>query len=133
MADLTDLQSAITSKIAGAGPSTGIETFFADVDSNGSLKVADISNNGGSAGAITVGTSAVLASVSGTNLTNRRFLGVHNNGSTTIYWGTTSGVTTSSGTPIAKGQFISWAVGPNTNIYLISGSAGQNIRVTELA
>jgi hypothetical protein len=39
MADLTDLQSAETIKIAGANPSSGIETNYADVDTNGNLKV----------------------------------------------------------------------------------------------
>lgn len=103
------------------------------VTTNSDLQVTDISNNGGSAGAITVGTSAVLASVSGTNLTNRKFLSVYNNGSVPIFYGHANTVTTTSGTPIARGQFISWAVGSSTNVYLITTISSQNVRVTELA
>lgn len=100
---------------------------------NGDVQTADISNNGGSNGAITVGTSALLANVSGTNLTNRKYMNILNNGTVTIYWGTANTVTTANGMPIVKNQALTVAVGPNTNIYLISGTVGQNVRVVELA
>ena len=40
MADLSELQSAQTVKVAGANPLTGAETNFMDVDSSGQLKTA---------------------------------------------------------------------------------------------
>ena len=40
MSDLSDLQAAQTIKIAGANPSTGIENFYAEVDSGGRLATA---------------------------------------------------------------------------------------------
>lgn len=109
-------------------------TDTALVTTNGDVNVADISNNSGSTGAITIGTSALIAAANGTsNLTNRKYLSVYNNGSVTIYWGTSNAVTTSTGTPIVKNQQITFAVGTGTSIFLISGTASQNVRIVELA
>lgn len=97
------------------------------------LRTAQISNGGGVQGAITVGTTAVLVAVSGTNLANRINVTLYNNSLLIVYWGYTNAVTTTTGTPIAAGQSMSWDVGPNTNIYVISTLAGQNTRITEAA
>lgn len=97
------------------------------------LQVADVSDGSGIQAAITVGTSAVLAAVGASNQPNRDTLSVFNNGTATIYWGYTSAVTTSSGTPLFVSQERVWGAGPDTTIYLISGTAGQNVRVTERA
>ena len=91
----------------------------------------DVINGGGVQGAITVGTSAVVARVGGSNLTNRISLTVFNNSTATIYWGYTNAVTTSTGTAIAKGQMFFFSVGSATDIYLIGGVAGLNVRITE--
>lgn len=134
MADLSELHSTLPIRLAGGDPVTGTETFFANVDANGQQIVSDISNNGGANAAITVGITSLIANVSGTaNLSNRKYLTVYNNGTAPVFWGVTAGVTIATGTPIAKGQLISWAVGPNTSIYLISTVAAQNIRITEMA
>lgn len=94
--------------------------------------VADVLNSGNSVeAAITVGTSSVEAKVGASRLTGRKALSVFNNSNSTIYWGYTSGVTTSSGTPIFKDQQIVFAVGDGQSVYLISGSAGNNVRITE--
>lgn len=94
--------------------------------------VADILNAGtGVQGALTVGTSAVEVKVGGSRLEGRKSVTVQNESNSIIYWGYTSGVTTASGTPIQKKQFMSWAVGDNQTIYLIAGSAGNNTRITE--
>lgn len=98
---------------------------------NSDLGVVDTLMSGGSQGALTVGTSAVLAAVSGTNLANRKSLTVYNNGAVLIYWGFTNAVTTSTGTPIVPGQLAIFGVRDSTNIYLISGTASQNTRLTE--
>lgn len=105
-----------------------------EISNNADMCVADICDAGGSSAAITVGTSSLIANVSGvTNLTNRKCLTIYNNGTVLIYWGLSSGVTTSSGTPIVPGTTAVFAAGPNTSIYLISGTASQNVRITEMA
>lgn len=107
------------------------------VDTNASdnldrAEVVDSINLGTSLqGAVTVGTSAVEAKVGASKLENRKSLTVYNNSNSTIYWGYTSGVTTSTGTPIFKSQFYDWDIGDQQAVYLIAGSASNNVRVTE--
>lgn len=105
----------------------------AKLSNNSEQQMTDICDNGGSQAAITVGTSAILANVSGSNLTNRKSLTVYNNGTVLIYFGFTNAVTTSTGTPVVPGTTVIFSVGPSTNVYLISGTASQNVRVTEAA
>lgn len=132
MADLSDINSAQPVKIIGSS-SDGTEQTPVQATANGEFLSADISNNGGTQGALTVGTSAVEAKVGASPLANRKTLTVHNNSNSTIYWGYTSGVTTANGTPLYKDQFAVWDVGPGTSVYLIAGSAGNETRVTENA
>lgn len=100
---------------------------------SGLLGVAAIANGGGTQAALTVGTSAVELKVGGSALTNRVNATCYNNSLVPIYWGYTSGVTTSTGTPIAPGQPWSWDCGPSTTIYLIAGTSSNNTRITEAA
>lgn len=93
--------------------------------------VVDILNVEGTQGALTVGTSAVAVRVGGSNLTSRKLLTLFNNSSSTIYWGYTNAVTTATGTPIFKSQFIEWEVGDGITIYVIAGSTGNDVRITE--
>lgn len=130
MADLNELNAAGTTKIAGSD-SVGNESNYAKVSSNQDLGTADIINSAGVSGNITVGTSATLAAVGGSNQANRKSLTVSNNGTATMYWGYSNTVTTANGTPVYKGQTLSWAVGPNVSVYLISSVAAQDTRVTE--
>jgi len=132
MADLTEIQSAEAVKIVGSD-ATGLETTPVNSTSNGELLTADISNNGGTQGAITVSTSAIEAKVGASPLANRKSLTVHNNSNKVIYWGYTSGVTTSTGSPLAKDTTAVFSVGPSTSIYLIAAGSGNNTRITESA
>jgi len=134
MADLNDIQAAQSVKIIGSN-SSGVEQTPVEANANGKLSVSDISNNGGVNGAITVGTTAVVARVGGLNLANRVSLTIFNNGNgnQTLYWGYSSGVTTANGTPIFPGDLLSLDVGPNTTVYLIGSVAGINTRITENA
>lgn len=100
---------------------------------NNELNVADFSDNGGTQGALTVGASAVLVNVSGTNLANRKHITLQNLSLVTLYWGYTNAVTTASGTALFPNTEMGRAVGPNTNVYVIAGTAGNNTRVTERA
>jgi hypothetical protein len=131
MADLTDNQAAQTIKIVGAD-SAGVEQTPVASSSSGELKTQDILNLGtGTQAALTVGTSAVEVKVGGSPLSNRKLVTLYNNSNTTIYWGFTSGVTTSTGTPIFKNQLYTWIAGSSQSIYVIAGSAGNNTRITE--
>lgn len=132
MADLNELEAAQTVKIAGTN-SSGAETNYINGTANNELLTANISNNGGLQGALTVSTTAVEAKVGASALTNRKTLTVFNNSGATLYWGYTSGVTTSSGTPFYEKQFVSFDVGTGTSVYLIAGAGSNNVRVTESA
>jgi hypothetical protein len=93
--------------------------------------VAKVLNSNGVEGALTVGTSAIELKVGSTPLEFRQSATLYNNSNSIIYWGYTSSVTTSTGTPIEKKQFVEWEVGDSRAIYLIAGSAGNNVRITE--
>lgn len=80
---------------------------------------------------ISVGTTAVEAKVGASRLADRISLTVFNNGSQTIYWGYSSSVTTTNGTPIFKNQLFEFDISDNRGVWLIASSAGQDVRVTE--
>lgn len=102
------------------------------VDSRGRLVTIECANLGtGTQGAITVTNAAIEVKVGGSRLAGRSLLTAHNNGTATIFWGYTSGVTTTTGTPLAQGQVGSWKVGDQQSVYLIATSGSQNVRVTE--
>lgn len=130
MADLNDTQASGSTKIVGSD-SSGTEQTPVKSSPNGDLSTSDIINNNGLEGVLTVGTSAIEVKVGASRLANRKIVTLYNNSSSTIYWGFTSGVTISSGSPIEKNEFIVWSVGPDLPIYVIANSAGNNTRVTE--
>jgi hypothetical protein len=130
MSDLTGLEASQSIKIAGAD-SSGSETNYVNASALGELRTSDIITGTGTQGALTVGTSAVEAKVGGSALTDRKLLTIFNNSGTTIYWGRTSGVTTSSGTPIYEKQFFTFDFAADAPVYLIAGTAGNNVRITE--
>jgi hypothetical protein len=101
------------------------------VTANGDLLTDSILNVSGLEGAIVVGTTAVAARVGGANLTDRKVMTIHNNSNSTIYYGYNNTVTTSSGTPIFKNERAIFSVGSNLTVWLIAGSGGNNIRITE--
>jgi hypothetical protein len=130
MADLTDAEASLPTKLVGAD-NTGAETSFVNSTGVGELSVSDIITGVGTQGALTVGTSAVEAKTGASALTNRKLLTIFNNSGTTIYWGRTSGVTTSTGTPIFEKQFFTFDFAADAPVYLIAGTAGNNVRITE--
>ena len=93
--------------------------------------VVDVLNKQGNQGSLVVGTVAVEVKVSANRLPERKSLTLHNNSNSTIYWGYTSGVTSTTGTPIFRNQFITWEVGDQISIFVIAESSGNNTRVTE--
>lgn len=139
----TNLHAVVDSSALPTGAATSAlqttgNTSLSSIDGklstkSGALAANQISNGSGTQAAITIGTTAVLVNVSGTNLANRISATLCNNSLTIWYWGYTNAVTTSTGTPIQPNQVVAWDVGPSTNVYAISGSASQNGRVTEAA
>lgn len=94
------------------------------------IDVVNIDYQGGS---LTVGTSQQFASANGSsNLERRQELNIYNKSSNIIYYGPT-GVTTSTGIPIQPEEIVSLQYGPDIDVYLIAGSAGNTVIVQELS
>jgi hypothetical protein len=121
MADLNEQQSSGSIKISGAD-SNGTETNFVGATINGDLETADILNSQGTQGVLTINSTP--------NLTGRKLVTLYHDSSNTVYWGYTSGVTTSNGTPLVKGQMTQWPVGDAIDIYLVASSS-VSARITE--
>lgn len=129
MADLTELQATLPTKIVGAGPSTGVETNFVNASSNGDQFSRDVINTAGQNRAQSVTTTAAEALGAASILINRKFISIlPTNG--TVYWGFTIGVTTTTGTPIFKNQLVTIATTDNVHIYLIA-AATTDCRISE--
>ena len=82
-------------------------------------------------GTVTVSTSQVELKVGASRLDGRQNLLIYNKGSSTIYIGP-SGVTTSNGIPVVKGQLFSYPFGQNIAVYAIMSSGSQSIIVHEI-
>ena len=130
MADLTELQATLPVKLAGAD-SSGNDTNFVNANSLGELQTADVISGAGTEGALSVGTSAIEARVGLSALVNRKLLTIFNNSSTTIYWGRTSSVTSSTGTPIFSKQLLTMEFAADAPVFLIAASTGHDVRITE--
>lgn len=85
-----------------------------------------IANNLQSAAAKTVptGTAETIGSAGCTSA-----LIYNNDASNTIFWGG-PGVTTSTGIPLAPGEFMTFQVMNLDKIYVISAAGGENLRVS---
>lgn len=131
MADLTDLQAAQTIKIAGSNTSD-IETIYAKVSSNQDIGTADIVDTSGIYGTLTVGTSPVQVKVGGSNLSSRKLITLDNTSNVTLFWGYDNSIsTTTYAGRFFKDQQGSWAIGPNVSIWVVAGSAGNSVHISE--
>jgi hypothetical protein len=83
-------------------------------------------------GVVTVGTIAVEARVGGAPLSQRQAIRIYNKSNATIYFGP-SGVTTTNGEPIEKNNWVMIPAGPSLSIYLIAGTASNDVVVSEWA
>lgn len=92
---------------------------------------ADVNNSSYTSNVVTVGVSQVEAKVGVSRDPKRQLLIVYNNSNKTVYYGPT-GVTTSTGVPLLKSQEVSIPIG-DVAIYLIAGSAGNDVIVQEYA
>lgn len=85
-------------------------------------------------GALNVGTTAIQLMVGTSPKIGRTNATLYNNSLVILYWGYTSAVTTTTGTPIKPGQFVSWdEIDDDTAIYIIAASNGNDARITEVS
>jgi hypothetical protein len=134
MADLTELQSAGTTKIVGSD-STGAETNAVNATPNGDLNVNDGLSVGGVTGNLNLVTSGTTyeAKVGGSRLTNRKSL-IINAFDSDMFWGYANSVTTSTGFPIFKGQTITFSIDANSStfqVWLVCANNNKNVRIVE--
>ena len=103
------------------------------VSVNGDLGVVDGLSDGGVFGnlALTTANTAYEAKVGGSRLANRKSLTIVALDS--MYWGYSSSVTTSNGTPLYKDQTLIFNVDPNSTfqVWLVVSAANKNARITE--
>lgn len=79
---------------------------------------------------ITVNTSQTEAIVSGTDIYEREFVRIYNNGPQTVYIGP-SGVTSSTGEPLRRRQWIEYAL-RGQSIFMITASGSSTVIVTDI-
>ena len=128
MADLALDNSALPVVLIGA-TTAGVTGTPTGSSANGDLFVRDSINSSSTNAALSVTATAVEAKVGALRLTNRKFISITpTNG--TIYWGSTSAVTVSSGTPVFKNQCITMAFTDNVAVWLI-GVATTDVRIVE--
>lgn len=105
------------------------------VTTNGEQKVVDGLRNGGVYGAVSSTTAnvAIEAKVGGARLANRKMLQISVL-STGVYWGLDSSVTTSTGTPLANNQVLTFTIDPDSTfqVWLVSASTNRNFRIVEI-
>lgn len=103
--------------VQGVGP-TGVQ-----------LPARDIINVGSQFQAIALSTTAIEAKGATTRLINRKFLSITpTNG--TIYWGTTTSVTTVNGSPLLPLNTLFLSFSDNIPVYIIAAAA-TDVRVLE--
>lgn len=129
MSDLSEKQSGGNTKIVGADPDTGAETFFLNVTSEGEAKISSFANISFDDVVKVVGTSEVLVAVGGLNLSNRKGLRIVNNGPQTIYWGKTGVDNTKDA--IEKDESLVLEFGDNIDVYVITNAATANVLIQE--
>lgn len=171
MADLTDIQSAGTTKLVGsdntgleqtpvqatsqgglhvnirdnAGTEKGVVAQPIDVRlgdgsdtvsvaATGDLKVVDGLRVGGVYGRVSLPTQNVPVEmkVGASRLTNRKFIQVTCNNAG-LFWGLSSAVTTTSGTPLANGQVLTFTIDPDSpfELWLVGNANTKTVQVVE--
>ena len=94
-------------------------------------QINDTLNDGYVTGIVTVGVSQIEAKSGAQALNGRNVILIQNKSNNTVYFGPT-GVTTTTGIPIRKNQFVSLTVSDNISIFLIAAEAGNDVIVQEI-
>lgn len=108
--------------------SDGTDTLAINTD--GSIQAHDIANSAAVASASSVTTTS--AALLGSEQSNRKYLLMANNGNKIVYIGP-SGVSTSSGFPLAPGGYAELRVGAAIALHAVAQSGTQDVRVLQLA
>ena len=101
-------------------------------ESGEEISTSDILDGGGEQDVLTIGTSASLGAIGGTNRVNRKYV-IFQAHDRDIYYGFDNTVTTSTGVKLFKDQVIMIPVGENTDIYFIATAAGKELRIQEVS
>lgn len=138
MADLNDLQAAGSTKVVGSD-SSGVETNYLNVTSNGDVNVVDGISGGGTQGLLSVPTAntPVEVKVGASRLSNRKLV-TFQAVDADFYWGysnTVTAGTSGSGTLIKKNATAVWSIDPSAvtpaQIWVVCDSSGKSGKVTE--
>lgn len=131
MADLSELQSTLPTKIAGASAS-GSETNFVNASTAGDIYTQDLLNSGGVYGNLTVTTTPVEIKVGGSKYTGRKLVTLDNKSSTTIYWGYNNSVSsTVYAGRIFKDQQAMWNASDAVSIWVVAASGSNTVAISE--
>lgn len=90
----------------------------------------DIVNDSYVQGTVSVTTSQIEAKVGGSRLDKRQILRIYNSSNNTIYFGP-SGVTTSTGEPIEKNNWVNIPAGDQIAVFLIAATGTNSVIVSE--
>lgn len=131
MGDLSEKDASGTFKLVGSDQN-GNETNYLNVTNEGEVKISNFANVSFIAANKNVSTTESLASVGGSNLSNRKTLVIFNRGGQTIYYGP-SGVTDLTGIAIEKDELISLPFGEAINVYLITKTGTSTVTIQELS
>jgi hypothetical protein len=94
------------------------------------LRIDDIARTSGLHAELTIGTTAVELKVGASALANRKYV-VMRPRDNDIYYGYSSGVTTTTGMELFKGEFLMLPIG--VAVWLIASGAGKKIAIGELS
>lgn len=95
-------------------------------------ELSDVVNQSYVAGSISVTTTQIEAKVGGSRLSGRETLRIFNNSNTTIYFGPT-GLTSATGEPVFKNQWVNIPAGDQLGVFLITASGtASDVRIQEL-
>ena len=98
---------------------------------NLSSEFSDVLNDSWLQGLVTVGTIQVEVRVGVSRSSTREMVVIHNSSNNTVYYGP-SGVTTITGFPLYKNQWVEIMIGNNQALYLIAATTGNNVIVAEV-
>jgi hypothetical protein len=91
----------------------------------------DVLSDGYVTGTVTATTTEVEAKVGASPLSGREVITLHNKGSAEIFYGPT-GVTSTTGTPLKKNQFVSLPLGDAISLFVITDSGTATVIVQEI-
>lgn len=132
MADLTSNKASSLVSIIGSDLN-GSETIPINSTNKGELLSCDVLNNQGKQTNLVVGLTAIELKCDIVKLANRKMVtALHFEGTGKVYWGYDSNVTIATGTPLFKMGLNKWKINDQSSVFLISDTAAQNVRITEI-